>query len=456
MNFLNIGKEIDLKIEKLVNEGNGIGHYEGFAVFVNGVLPNETVKCKITSCSKNYAKAEFVEIVEPSTKRVKPFCPIFNACGGCQWQHISYEEQLLQKQKIVDETIEKISGKKLEVLATFGITKNQNYRQKIQFPVAQTKNSKRFLIGYYRENSHEIVNVKHCPIQPEEFNEIVQFIREAASSLEIEGYNEKKHAGELRHIVFRNSTSDKNAILTLVVNNDHISNKIRKLANLVFDKFANIKGVIVNFNTTKSNLILTDKFETVVGENFIFQKIGDLRFRISAGSFFQVNIEGAEHLLNEVKRLICKNISNPVVLDAYCGVGSFGLWLKDVAKEVWAVEQAHSSVEDAQENIKINNANNFKLFEGDVKNIFNEFVKEGKKFDVVVIDPPRKGCSAESLEQVCKLADKFVIYVSCNPATLARDLKYFYEQGFTAETAQPVDMFCHSHHVETVVLLEKK
>jgi len=456
MERLNKGDLIDLKIEKIVNEGSGLAHYDGFAVFVSGVMAGELVKCRILSSNKSYAKAELVEILETSPHRIKPFCPIFNACGGCQWQFMDYEEQLVQKRLVVKDTIERIFGKELEILPVLGIKNNKNYRQKIQLPISQTKNSKRFLIGYYKENSHELVNVKYCPIQPEYLNEVVEYIRQKASELGLSAYCEKTKKGALRHIVFRNSTSEGKAVLTMVVNSDKVPNEVKTLAESVFKAFEQIKGVVVNLNTSGSNLILTDEFCEICGESFIYQTIDTFTFKISAGSFFQVNIEGARHLLDGVKKLVAVNTKNPTVLDAYCGVGSFGIWLKDIAKEIWLVEQAHSSIEDAKVNIELNNVKNAKIFEGDVKKIFEEFIQSGKEFDVVVIDPPRKGCDEDVREQLMKLAKKYIVYVSCNPATLARDLRFFCDNGFSAESVQPVDMFCHSYHVESVVLLKRK
>ena len=315
--------------------------------------------------------------------------------------------------------------------------------------------SKRLLIGYYKKGSHELVNIKFCPIQPKIIDKITDFIRKAAQELEISGYNEKTGKGELRHIVFRYSGSENECIVIFVVNNTKTNEKFKKLSKKIMKEFAHVKGCLINYNTSRSNLILTQDTRKIDGQNYITEKIDDKIYKISANSFFQVNIGSAKNIFNTVKDIIEKNYPNPRILDAYSGVSSFGIWLASGAAEVVSVEEAPSATKDAAENIKLNNIKNLTALNGDAKNIFENLVQKGEKFDVVLLDPPRKGCEKDSLDFAVKLTKKALIYVSCNPSTLARDLKYLHENGFCTKYIQPVDMFCHSYHIESVAWLEK-
>ncbi len=442
--------------EKLVYEGSALAKVDGFPIFIDGGCPGDKLKIRIKKANKSFANAEILEILEPSAYRVKPFCPIHNVCGGCGWQYVDYDFQLEQKRNIVFETIKKITGREIEVKPVLSSPKIREFRSKIQYPVSQTKVSKRLLAGYYKKGSHELVNVKFCPIQPKIIDKITEFIRQTAKELEISGYNEKTHKGELRHIVYRYSVSENECIVIFVVNNTKLNEKFKNLSKKVMNEFAHVKGCLVNYNTEKNNLILTGDTRKIQGENHIIEKIDGKTFKISANSFFQVNIGSAENIFNTVKNIIVENYEKPRLLDAYSGVSSFGIWLADIADEVVSVEEAPSATKDAQENVKLNNINNLKAINKDAKIAFEELIEANEKFDVTVLDPPRKGCSKESLDFAVKLSKKAIIYVSCNPSTLARDLKYLHENGFKTKYIQPVDMFCHSYHIESVAWLEKE
>ncbi len=446
---------LNVTAEKLVYEGSALSRVDSFPIFIDSACPEDKLKIKIKKSNKNYASAEILEITEPSPHRVKPFCPLHNVCGGCGWQHIDYNFQLEQKQNIVFETVKKITGKEIEVKPVLKSPLTKEYRYKVQYPVSQTKVSKRLLIGYYKKGSHELVNIKFCPIQPKIIDKITDFIRKAAQELEISGYNEKTGKGELRHIVFRYSGSENECIVIFVVNNTKTNEKFKKLSKKIMKEFAHVKGCLINYNTSRSNLILTQDTRKIDGQNYITEKIDDKIYKISANSFFQVNIGSAKNIFDTVKDIIEKNYPNPRILDAYSGVSSFGIWLASGAAEVVSVEEAPSATKDAAENIKLNNIKNLTALNGDAKNIFENLVQKGEKFDVVLLDPPRKGCEKDSLDFAVKLTKKALIYVSCNPSTLARDLKYLHENGFCTKYIQPVDMFCHSYHIESVAWLEK-
>ena len=441
--------------QKLVYEGAALAKPDGYPVFIDGACPGDKLKIKITKANKNFANAVIEEIIEPSPHRVKPFCPMHNVCGGCGWQHIDYDFQLEQKRNIVEETVKKITGEDIEVKPVVASPQTKAFRSKVQYPVSQTKVSKRLLAGYYKKGSHELVNIKFCPIQPKIIDKITDFIRQNAQELGISGYSEKLHKGNLKHIVYRYSRSENNLIVIFVVNDTQLRDKFKKLSKKLTDEFAHIKGCLINYNPEKTNLIMSNDTRKITGENFITEKIGDKIFKISANSFFQVNIGSAENIFNIVKDIIKNNYKDCRILDAYSGVSSFGIWLSDAAKEVVSVEEAPSATKDAAENVKLNNVTNLTALNGDAKKIFEELIAQGQKFDVTVLDPPRKGCEKESLDYAVKLTEKAIIYVSCNPSTLARDLKYLHENGFQTQYIQPVDMFCHSYHIESVAWLKR-
>lgn len=454
------GDELELTPEKMVYEGDSIVKIDGYPIFVEGGCPGDKLKVKIIKANKNFANAQIVEIIEPSPHRVKPFCPTHNICGGCGWQYIDYDFQLEQKRNIVFETVKKITGEDIEIKPVIKSPKTREYRSKIQYPVMQTKVSKRFLAGYYKKGSHELVNIKYCPIQPKIIDKITEFIRETAQDLEITGYNEKTRKGELRHIVYRMSQSQNECIIIFVVYHTKLSDKFKTLAKKIMNEFAHVKGCLINYNTTWGNLIMTDDTRKIQGENHVIEKInyGDgatKTFKIRANSFFQVNVDSAKNIFDTVKNIVDENYSDSRILDAYSGVSSFGIWLADKAKEVVCVEESESASKDAVENAELNGLTNLKILNGSAKEAFAKMVEDGEKFDVTVLDPPRKGCDQETLDFAVKLTDKAIIYVSCNPSTLARDIKYLHENGFKAKYIQPVDMFCHSYHIESVAWLER-
>lgn len=449
------GDVLETGVQKLVYEGDGLVKVDGYPIFVEGACPEDRLKIRITKANKNFANAVIEEIIEPSPHRVKPFCPLHNVCGGCGWQHIDYDFQLEQKRNIVAETVKKITGEDIEIKPVLPSAETRAFRSKIQYPVSQTKVSKRLLAGYYKKGSHELVNIKYCPIQPKIIDKITEFIRTNAQELGITGYNEKFHKGELRHIVYRMSRSENECIVIFVVNDTKLNDKFKKLSKKIMEEFAHVKGCLINYNTLKGNLIMTCDTRKIQGENYIIEKMDGKTFKISANSFFQVNIGSAKNIFNTVKDIVAANYPDSRILDAYSGVSSFGIWLSDIAKEVVSVEEAPSATKDAADNVELNKVKNLTALNGDAKKIFEQLCENGEKFDITVLDPPRKGCEKESLDFALKLSEKAIIYVSCNPSTLARDLKYLHENGFKTKYIQPVDMFCHSYHIESVAWLER-
>lgn len=446
------GDELILKIEDFSNLGYGIARVEGFVIFVENSCPQDVVKIKLTKVTKNYANADVIEIITPSPHRVKPFCAMQKVCGACQMQFIDYDYQLELKRQITEEAMHHIAGLNIEVPLTIASPQIKEYRHKVQYPVAETKVSKRLLAGYYKQKTHEIVNIKHCPIQPAICDKIIEFIRENAPKYCVSGYNEKKHTGDLRHVVLRCSTSTGKVLVTLVVNSTKVFENLKKFANIIYEQIPQVVGVCINFNPQKTNVILGEKSECICGEDFVEEKILDKTFKIGSNTFFQVNPKSAENIFRYVKDYIKNNLQDAVVLDAYAGVTSFGICISDVCKQIVSIEENSESVRLGEKIAKENGITNIEFHSGDAAEFFKN---ETRKFDAVILDPPRKGCTKESLDEAFRLSKETIIYVSCNPATLARDLKILTEKGCRVECIQPFDMFCHTYHVENVAIIYK-
>ena len=442
--------ELDLIIEKLSSDGQGIAHHNGVVIFVDKVCPQDKVRVKIFKQNKNYWLGELVEVLDKSPHRVKPFCPMYNVCGGCNLQHIDYNYQLEVKKQIVEDLFRNFDVKIDDVTPS---PKIKEFRYKIQYPIRQTQVSKRILAGYFKPKSHDIVNIKYCPIQPAICDEIIDFVRETAPMYDIEGYNEKSHKGLLRHVVIRSSAKTGDNLVILVLNANKPNEKIKDFALKLYDRFDKVTGVGVNINNKKTNLIMSDKTFILYGKEYIEEDISDITFKIGANTFFQVNPKSAENIFKYVKNYIKTNFEAPTILDAYAGISAFGLVMADVAKKVVSVEEVKASVDLAKEVAGVNNIKNIELHCKDSEVFFSETTDRGEEFDITILDPPRKGCSVKTLEHALKLTKSKIIYISCNPSTLARDLKYLTENGAKIESIKPFDMFCHTNHIENVAII---
>ena len=443
-----------VEIEKLSNLGYGIAKQDGFVIFVASACPKDKLKIRLTKKNKNFANAEIVEIIEPSPYRVKPFCPMQKVCGACQLQFIDYEYQLKLKKQIVEDTVYSIYGNSLKINDVIPSPKTTEYRHKIQYPISETKNSKRILAGYYKTGTHEIVNIKYCPIQPHYCDEIIDFVRNKAQELGVKGYNEKKHSGDLKHVVIRASSLSEESLVTLVINSTKPLEKVKELAKSIYTNFEKVRGVTINLNPKKTNLILGEKTETIEGEGYLKEALCDKIYKIGPETFFQVNPYTADGIFRFVKDYISQNFKEPLILDAYAGITAFGIALSDTAKKIVSVEEVKASVCLAEKIVKENNIRNIELHNMDAGKFFEKESKtKGRKFNITILDPPRKGCSVESLEYALKLTTDKIIYVSCNPATLARDLKYLANKGCKVDLIQPFDMFPHTYHIENVAII---
>lgn len=449
INNINISDEHVAEILKLSNTGLGIAKLDGFVIFVENACPGDKVKVKITKKNKNYAVAKILDFIEYSPDRIEPFCKMQKICGACQIQFINYDTQLKLKKEIVQDIMHSLLGENVEVRDVIPGPQTREYRHKIQYPVSQTKDSKKIIAGYFKQNSHELINIKHCPIQPKYCDDIIEYIKYTANNCGISGYYERKHSGNLRHIVIRTSAANKKNLIILVVNDTKLSPSVKFLAEKIYKELDNISGVCVNYNNKKTNLILGEKTELIFGNDYIEENLCGKIFKIGAKTFFQVNPKSANNIFEYIKNYIKSNYNRPVILDAYAGIAAFGICLSDIAKKVISVEEVKESIELASDIINKNKIDNVELHNIDM----SKMEDTNYEFDITIVDPPRKGCTQESLNYILKLTKKQIIYVSCNPATLARDLKYLKENGCIIQYIQPFDMFPHTYHIECVAII---
>ena len=453
---MNINDEIIVTTEKLTSTGDAVIRFgeDNLVIFVKGALPDEKLKIKIISKNKTFLKGEILEILDASPYRIKPLCPLYNACGSCNFQICNYDYQIIQKDKILKEIFGGIVDEKL-IKPFVKSPVNKAYRHKIQFPARRTKNSKRMLLGYFKENSHELVNIKFCPMQPDIINNLAQFIRD---NFGLDCYDEKTRKGFLKNIVIRLNSAEDSILITFAVNIKKEDFKDYKKEMLAFsDKlrsdFPEIKGIFVNFNPCFNNKILSDETIKISGEDYIDEILEDKIYKIGSTSFFQVNPASAVNLFNIVKENIPYNSD---ILDAYGGVGAIGIYVSDKAKSITLVEENENATVCAGENFKLNKIEKYEILSGDAKEHFLNFKKEGKRFDCVILDPPRSGCDIKEggLDIISSLTNK-IIYVSCNPMTLKRDAMYLNSIGFKIKSLTGVDMFPYTFHIESVMVFER-
>jgi 23S rRNA (uracil1939-C5)-methyltransferase len=443
--------EFIVEIEKLTSDGKGIARHDGVVIFIDKACPMDKCKIRIVKKARSYYIGEIVEIVEKSPHRIKPFCPMQNVCGACQLQYIDYDYQLEIKKEIIKDCMRGLEiGEIKDVIPS---PQTKEYRHKIQYPIRQTQVSKRILAGYFKPKSHDIVNIKYCPIQPQICDEIIDYIREEAPKYNIDGYDEITHKGLLKHVVIRASAFDGNNLVVLIVNSDKPPERLKDFAQKLYDRFDSVVGVTANLNTNPTNLILTDDTVSLFGHDYIKEKICDITFKVGSNTFFQVNPKSAENIFKFVREYIKSNFeSKPRILDAYAGISAFGLVISDLCSSVVSVEENKASVQLGKEVKSLNGIPNIQIHNQDSADFFEE--QSPKSFDGIILDPPRKGCTEKSLEYALKLTKSKIIYVSCNPSTLARDLRYLIKHGAKVEFIQPFDMFCHTYHVESVAVID--
>lgn len=443
---------LEVVIDDLTHEGAGIAKINGYALFIPKALPGERVKVKVIKVNKGYGFGKLLEVTEKSEDRIEePPCPIFNQCGGCQLQHLSYVGQLKQKQKQVRDVLERI-GKITDVAVhpTLGMNEPWRYRNKAQVPFADREGG--LIAGFYKERSHEIIDLNSCLIQHEENDKIVQAVRKAAAKLGIRGYDEARHQGTLRHVVARYGVNTGQLMVVLVTRSKELPNK-KELIQAIQDEIPHVTSIVQNINTKRTNVIFGEQTFVLWGEEYIYDTIGTIKFAISARSFYQVNPEQTKVLYDQALAY-ARLTGAETVIDAYCGIGTISLFLAQKAKHVYGVEIVPEAISDAKRNAKLNQMDNVDFAVGEAEKVIPWWYAQGIRADVIVVDPPRKGCDEALLETIINMKPKRVVYVSCNPATLARDLRVLEDGGFRTIEVQPVDMFPHTSHVETVALIE--
>ena len=446
-------------IEDMGNDGEGIGHVQGMTVFVKDAVVGDLAEVKIVKVKKNIAYGRLMKLITPSPYRVEPVCDKAKRCGGCTMQQVSYEQQLEYKWNKVKNCLQRI-GKMENVEAimekpAYGMDNPFHYRNKAQFPVGRDKNGN-VVIGFYAGRSHDIIDTESCAIGAPVNDQIVAIVRSFIEDNHISIYDEETGRGLVRHILIRVGFTTKEIMVCLVTNGNKLPH-----SEILIDELVKVDGmtsICLNVNMENTNRILGDKCITLWGQSYITDYIGDIKYQISPLSFYQVNPVQTNVLYN--KALEYADLSgDETVWDMYCGIGTISLFLAQKAKKVYGVEIVPQAIDDARHNAEINGITNAEFFVGKAEEVVPDIYKkggDGSHADVVVVDPPRKGCDQVLLDTLVHMAPERIVYVSCDPATLARDVKILQEKGYGAKKVAVVDQFCHSGHVETVVKLSLK
>lgn len=445
---------VTIRFEDLTHEGNGVGKIEGYPLFVPYGLPGEEATVKVVKVNKNFGFGKLLEVMNPSPERVEPPCDVFYKCGGCQIQHMSYNLQLSMKQQQVKNVMRKIAHlEHVPVHPTIGMEDPWRYRNKVAIPVGEKDGE--LITGFYQMRSHQIIeDMDTCIVQEDLNDRMVEAVRRIAGRVGIEAYDEKSHTGVLRHIMIRTGQETKETMVVIITRTKelpHAKEFIRELT----ETYPNVKSIIHNINPARTNVILGEKTKVLWGQEYIYDSIGSIRFAISAKSFYQVNPTQTKRLYEKALEYAAIG-EEDTVIDAYCGIGTISLFLAQNAKKVYGVEVVPEAIEDARVNAKLNGITNTEFEVGTAEEVMPKWKEEGLKPDVIVVDPPRKGCDEGLLNAMIEMGPKRIVYVSCNPSTLARDLRILEDGGYETKEVQPVDMFPQSMHIESVVWLEKR
>ena len=446
-------KEYTIEIESLSSEGSGIGHIDGFAVFVANAAVGDKVRIKIVKVKSGYAYGIILDFIEKSKDRIEPVCPYYKRCGGCQLLHINYAAELELKKSIIENALKRIGGfDDINVSEIIGCESRERYRNKMIFPVGEKDGA--IQAGFYSPRSHDIVDIEDCLLGDELCSDIIKAVREYMTECGVRAYDEKVHKGKIRRIFVRKGYNIDEVMVVVSANANNLKNSeglIDKLRN-ISDR---IKSIILNVNTKKTNLVLGDRNVLLWGKDRISDILCGLKYEISPHSFFQVNPIQTEKLYNKAIEFAGLT-GNETVLDVYCGIGTISLCAARKADRVIGVEIVPQAIEDAKENAKRNGISNAEFYADSAENTVPKLIAGGVKPDVVILDPPRKGSDVSTLSAIAKAEPDRIVYVSCNPATLARDMKFLGENGYKADKVVGVDMFAGTVHVETVVLLSHK
>ena len=435
------------------SEGEGIAKINNFTIFIPGAIVGEKVRIHILKVNSSYAFAKIVEIIEKSEYRVETNCSTYERCGGCNLRHIKYEETLNMKRNAVQSLVNKTLKNKIKVKDTIGMEFPYHYRNKAQYPVGIDKEGKS-IIGVFANRTHNIIPMNNCQIQDKNSEKIATFINEYINKNKISVYDERSGKGLFRHIVIKVGKRTDEIMCIFVINGDNFKQE-KELVDELVSNFSNIKTIVKNINKKNTNVILGDKNITLYGDGYIKDKLGEYTFKISPMSFYQINPIQTEKLYGiAIKK--ANLTGKETILDLYCGIGTIGIFASKYVKKVYGIEIVEQAIEDAKENAKINNITNVEFFAGDVEKVLEKILeKENVVQDVIFVDPPRKGLDNTTIKNILKVLSKKVVYISCNPATLVRDLNLLEEQ-YEIKEIQPVDMFPFTSHVECVAVLQLK
>lgn len=461
---LAIGSRVRLTIHDLAAGGEAVGRVDNFVVFVPGGAPGDELEVQITELKKNYGRARICRIFKPSIRRIVPRCPIYNECGGCQFQHIDYDSQLQFKTKMVEDALQHIAG--LESVRVHPCRRMKDpwqYRDKVQAVVAAKPYlpaggpaPRRFrpYVGFYAQGTHKVVKVEDCAIQGSLNNQVLVAAREALERLQWPVYDEKEGTGLVRYLVVRSSRKAQEAILVVVSAQPRLP-QVQEFVDMVRKRVRGLRGVLLNLNPHRSNVILGTRNQLLWGADHLVEEVRGLKFHISPSSFFQVNIGGLEAIYDAMDEYLDPK-PRDTILDAYCGVGSLALHLARKAKRVVGIDESQAAIEDAVVNSDLNDLANTDFTAGTVERILPGMYQKGVRFQSAVLDPPRKGCDPVVLDTLVKMHIPNLLYVSCNPSTLARDLGILANQGYRTLDVQPIDMFPQTFHVECVARITRK
>ena len=435
-----VGDIVEGEVVDISHEGGGIVKVNNFTIFLDSGLIGDAVKFEVTKVKKSYGMGKTLDIIKPSIHRIHPKCNVSDKCGGCQFQSFDYKAQLEWKKAKVENDLAKIAGLEgIKVNDTIGMDLPYRYRNNVQIPVAISKGKP--LIGFYERGSYKITDIDRCILQEETGDKIIRILKQF-----IGNYNITVN----RHLGIR--TNKDNEVMVILVTQSRQLPHSDDLINMIIKKCPNVVSIYQNINNRKGPVVYGDKFIKLYGKDKIIDYIGDLKFNISPNSFFQVNSIQTEVLYKKAIEYL-ELSGDETVFDLYCGIGTISLFLSKGAKKVYGIEVVKEAILDARENAKLNKAANVEFIQGTSEEVFPKLVAKGIKADKLVLDPPRKGCDQKVLDTIIEIKPQTVVYVSCNPSTLARDVGYLVEKGYEVNEVQPVDMFPWTGHVESIILM---
>ena len=443
---------LELTVTGYTSDGEGVARADGEVVFIPGAIAGETVRARIVNVGKTCAHGEILQVLQPSGHRVQPACPDFPDCGGCDFWHMDYEEECRLKQQRVIDALTRIAGAPLPALPMHGAKCCEGYRNKVQFPVAMQNGSP--AAGFFRARTHEVVCVKDCRIQPSCAGRVRAAVLDWMRQYSIRAYDERAHTGYIRHIYLRVGEATGQLLVCVVANCEALPKK-KQLCQTLLAAEPQITSIVVSYNTRKGNTVLGTREEVLYGPGYMEDELLGLRLRLSARSFYQVNHDQAERLYEKALEFAALD-KTQTALDLYCGTGTITLCLARQAGRAIGVEIVDAAIADAKQNAARNGLTNAEFFCADASEAAKRLASEGTRPDVIVVDPPRKGVSMDVVDAMAEMSPARIVYVSCDPATLARDVKLLAQRGYALERAEAFDLFPRCAHVETVVLLSRE